>query len=400
MRFDTRWMTPILGIAALCAALSAQAQSTPTLKIGVIGPFTGPSSDFGVLMLQGVQLATEEINTVGGYMGRHIELVIKDDQGNPDIGLKGSQELVAQGVTVTLGFCNTGVAQKSLEVFQNAKLPLIIPCATGTPLTAKYPAPESYIFRTSPRDAIQAPFVVDDILRRGWTKVAIFADTTGYGDAGLKDVEAALTAKNLKAVYVARFALGVKDLRDELRAAQAAGADVVFSYTVGSENAVIANGRKDLKWKVPQVGAWPLSFPFFIQGAKDAAEGAMMAQSFIAEPNNERRASFLSAYKRKFNQPMAVPMAAAQGYDATYLLTYSLFGIRDGNLAGPQLKAALENISRVYYGVVATYERPFSVNDKDAISQNMLVMGKVANGMVTFARPEDAKRNAVVKRKN
>jgi branched-chain amino acid transport system substrate-binding protein len=366
----------------------------------VIGPFTGPSSDFGVLMLQGVQLATEEINTVGGYLGRHIELVIKDDQGNPDIGLKGSQELVAQGVTATLGFCNTGVAQKSLEVFQNAKLPLIIPCATGTPLTAKYPAPESYIFRTSPRDAIQAPFVVEDILRRGWTKVAIFADTTGYGDAGLKDVEAALAAKNLKAVYVARFALGVKDLRDELKAAQAAGADVVFSYTVGSENAVIANGRKDLKWKVPQVGAWPLSFPFFINGAKDAAEGSMMAQSFIAEPNNERRASFLSAYKRKFNKPMAVPMAAAQAYDATYLLTYSLFGIRDGNLGGLQLKTALENISRVYYGVVATYEHPFSLTDKDAISQNMLVMGKISNGLVTFARPEDAKRNAVVKRKN
>ena len=165
MRFDTRWTAPILGMALLCAALPAQAQSAPTLKVGVIGPFTGPSSDFGVLMLQGVQLATEEINAVGGYMGRHIELVVKDDQGNPDIGLKGSQELVAQGVTATLGFCNTGVAQKSLDVFQSAKLPLIIPCATGTPLTAKYPSPESYIFRTSPRDAIQAPFVVEDILR-------------------------------------------------------------------------------------------------------------------------------------------------------------------------------------------------------------------------------------------
>jgi branched-chain amino acid transport system substrate-binding protein len=400
MRITTCWSARLLGIAALCAALAAQAQPAAPLKIGVIGPFTGPSSDFGVLMLQGVQLATEEINTVGGYLGRHIELVIKDDQGNPDIGLKGSQELVAQGVTATLGFCNTGVAQKSLDIFQNAKLPLIIPCATGTPLTTKYPAPESYIFRTSPRDAIQAPFVVEEIVRRGWTKVAIFADTTGYGDAGLKDVEAALATKNLKAVHVARFSLGVKDLREELKAARDTGADVVFSYTVGSENAVIANGRKDLKWKVPQVGAWPLSFPFFINGAKEAAEGAMMAQSFIAEPNNERRASFLSAYKRKFNKPMAVPMAAAQAYDATYLLTYSLFGIRDGNLAGPQLKAALENISRVYYGVVATYEHPFSLNDKDAISQNMLVMGKISNGVVTFARLEDAKRNAVVKRKN
>ncbi len=400
MQATRRWITAVVGAASLCMAVGVQAQSGQSLKIGVIGPFTGPSSDFGILMLQGVQLAVEEINAVGGYMGRPYELVIKDDQGNPDVGLKGSQELVAGGVSAVIGFCNTGVAQKSLEVFQTAKLPLIIPCATGSPLTAKYPAPESYIFRTSARDAIQAPYVVEDIIKRGWTKVAIFADTTGYGEAGLKDVEAALAARNLKAVHVARFALGVKDLRDELQAARDAGADVVFSYTVGSENAVIANGRKDLKWKVPQVGAWPLSFPFFINGAKEAAEGAMMAQTFIAEPSNERRASFLTAYKRKFNKPMAVPMAAAQAYDTTYLLAFSLFGIRDGNVAGPKLKAALENMSRVYYGVVATYEHPFSLNDKDAVSQNMLVMGKVSNGVVTFARPEDAKRNAVVKRKN
>jgi branched-chain amino acid transport system substrate-binding protein len=241
--------------------------------------------------------------------------------------------------------------------------------------------------------------VVEDIVRRGWSRVAIFADTTGYGDAGLKDVEAALAAKGLKAVYVARFALGVKDLSEELKAAREAGADVVFSYTVGVENAVIANGRKALKWKVPQVGAWPLSFPFFINGAKEAAEGAMMAQSFIAEPSNERRAAFLSAYKRKFKQAMTVPMAAAQGYDSAYILAFALFGVRDGNPTGPVVKAALENISRVYYGVVATYEHPFSLNDKDAITKNMLVMGKVSNGLVTFARNEDAKQSAVVKRK-
>ena len=396
---DNHWLIRLAGMATLCVALSAQAQTAATLKLGVIGPFTGPSSDFGVQMLQGVQLATEEINAVGGYMGRQLELVVKDDQGNPDVGLKGSQELAAAGVVATLGFCNTGVAQKSLEVFQNAKLPLIINCATGTPLTAKYPAPVSYIFRTSPRDAIQAPYVVEDIVRNGWSRVAIFADTTGYGDAGLKDVEAALAAKGLNAVYVARFALGVKDLREELKAARAADADVVFSYTVGVENAVIANGRKELKWKVPQVGAWPLSFPFFINGAKDAAEGAMMAQSFIAEPSNERRAAFLSAYKRKFKQAMTVPMAVAQGYDSAYLLAFSLFGVRDGNPTGPVVKAALENISRIYYGVVATYEHPFSLSDKDAITKNMLVMGKVSNGVVTFARSEDARQSAVVKRK-
>ena len=73
---------------------------------------------------------------MGGYLGRKLELVVKDNQRNPDIGLKSSQELLAEKVAVTTGFCNTGVAAKSLETYQNAKLPLIIPCATGTPLTA------------------------------------------------------------------------------------------------------------------------------------------------------------------------------------------------------------------------------------------------------------------------
>ena len=391
--------------AGLFIAASADAQTTAspaadTLKIGVIGPFTGGSADFGLPMLHGIEQAVDEINAVGGYLGRKLELVRKDDQASPDMGVKLSQELVADKVLVTIGFCNTGVAAKSLEVYQNAKLPLIIPCATGTPLTARYPAADSYIFRTSAKDALQAPFVVEDIVKRGWDKVAIFADTTGYGEAGLKDVEAALDARKLKAVHVSRFALGVKDLTEDLKAARAAGANVVFSYTVGPENAVIARGRQALNWNVPQVGAWTLSFPFFIDGAKEAAEGALMAQTFVAEPSNERRASFLTAYARKHQvKKIPVPMAAAQGYDAVYILLYSLFGIRDGNLSGPSLKNALETKQRTYYGVVSTYQQPFSTQDKDAITANMLVMGVVKNGAVTFAYPEDAKRNLFVQRK-
>ena len=380
-----------------------QAQS-PTvalpLKIGVIGPFTGGSADFGMPMRNGIQFAVDEINAVGGYLGRKLELVIKDDQGNPDVGLKMSTELVAEKVAVALGVCNTGVAARSLEVYQNAKVPLIIPCATGTPLTAKYPGPESYIFRTSARDAIQVPFVIEDIIKRGWSKIAVFADTSGYGEAGLKDIEAALKAKNLSAVQVTRFPLGVKDLSEELKTARTAGADVIFSMTVGPENAAIANSRKAIGWKVPQVGAWPLSFPFFIDGAKEAAEGALMAQTFIAEPSNEPPAAFLTGYARKYKvNKIPVPMAAAQGYDAVYILLYSLFGIREGNPTGPAIKAALEGKQRVYYGVVATYEQPFTAQDKDAITPNMLVMGMVKNGAVTFAYPEDAKRNLFVQRK-
>jgi branched-chain amino acid transport system substrate-binding protein len=63
------------------------------------------------------------------------------------------------------------------------------------------------------------------------------------------------------------------------------------------------------------------------------------------------------------------------------------------------VKAALENLPRVYYGVVATYDKPFSLDDKDAVTQNMLVMGKVKEGRITFAYPEDARRNLFIQRK-
>ncbi|MCA3239292.1 MAG: ABC transporter substrate-binding protein [Curvibacter sp.] len=398
MQHRRRFLT--LALLVLGWAAPAWSQKPPPLRIGLIGPFTGPSADFGTPMLQGAQLAVDEINAVGGYLGRKIELVVKDDTANPDIGLQRSQELAREGVVATIGFCNTGVALKALDVYQNARIPLIVPCSTGTPVTAKFPAPESYIFRTSARDAIQAPFIVDDIVNRGWSKVAVFADKTGYGEAGLQDVLKALESKKLKPVHIARFDLGVKDLSAELKAAQAAGANVILSYTVGPENAVIARSRQALGWKVTQVGAWPLSFPFFIEGAKGAAEGSLMSQTFIAEPSNERRASFLRAYFRKYStDKITVPMSAAQAYDTVYILTYALFGVRDGDLSGPSVKFALENMSRVYYGVTATHERPFSNDDKDAITANMLVMGMVRNGAVTFAYPEDRTRNLFVQRK-
>ncbi|MFN3439101.1 MAG: ABC transporter substrate-binding protein [Acidovorax sp.] len=379
--------------------VKAQTGNSAPVRIGVVGPFTGPSADFGVPMLNGIKLAVDEINAVGGYLGRPLELVIKDDTANPDEGRKVSQDLLKEKVVAAIGFCNTGVAMKAIDLFQDAKTPLIVPCASGTAVTAKYPPADSYIFRVQARDALQAPFMVDDILKRGWDKVAIFADTTGYGEGGYNDVVAALAAKNLKPVHVARFALGVKDLTAELTAARNAGATVVYSYTVGPENAVIANGKKALGWKVPQVGAWPLSFPNFIDGAKDAAEGALMVQTFIAEPSNERRASFLSSYTRKYKGRVAVPMAAANAYDATYLLMYSLLGIRDGNLNGKAIKESLEGKMKTYYGVVSTYEKPFSVEDKDAITRNMLVIGAVKSGTITFAYPEDAKRNLIIQRK-
>ena len=76
-----------LAVVALATPWLAQAQSTQgPVRVGVVGPFTGPSADFGVPMLNGIKLAVDEINAVGGYMGRPMELVVKDDMADPARG--------------------------------------------------------------------------------------------------------------------------------------------------------------------------------------------------------------------------------------------------------------------------------------------------------------------------
>ena len=388
-------------LASFVLAPTAAAQSDSQIKIGLIGPFTGGSADFGNSMRNGVELAVSEINALGGYVGRKFELVVRDDKANPELARQMSEELVKEGVLATIGFCNSGNAVKSLDIYQKARVPLIVPCATSTPITSTIPAAESYIFRTSARDSLQVPFVVNEVVRRGWTRVAVLADSTGYGNAGLEDFTKALAAHKLKPAHVGRFDIGVKDMTDAVKAARDSNAQVLFTITVGPENAVIARAREALGWKVAQVGPWGLTFPTYIDAAKSAAEGTLMAMTFVAEPSNERRATFLSNYRRHHKTDrIAVPIAAAQAYDSTYLLAHALMSIKDrSKLDGPAIKHALENNDRPYYGVVATYENAFSSTDHDAMTENMLYLGTVRNGVVTFANPDDAKRNLIVQRK-
>lgn len=393
---------PRLGIAALFLATpTLPAFAADTIRIGVSCPFTGGSADMGVSVRNGIRLAVEEINTmVGGVAGKQLELVERDDRADPELGKRIAQELIGkEKVSATIGICNTGVGLATIDSYQAAGIPLIVAVSTGTPLTRKFAdSPEHYIFRVSPRDEVQAPFVVAEALKRGFRKVALFADTSGYGEAGRLDVEKALAANQLAPVSVQRFAVGVKDLAEQTRQARAAGADVVISYTVGPEAAVLAREIEKQKWPVQIIGSWPLSWRNFIDPAGSAGEGALVAVSFIQQASFQRRNAFIAAYRQKFNTPVIpAPMAAAQGYDATMLLFYAIHQAQSAEPA--KIKAALENLERQVAGVITTYHRPFTKTDHDALSGNMLVMGIVRKGQIDYAYKEDAQKSFVVQRK-
>ena len=387
-------------LAGSAAAQTGAPAATNPIRVGFICPFTGGSQDFGNSARLGAELAVKEINEVGGYLGRPIELVERDDKANPDEGRKAAEDLVLkEKVAFTIGFCNSGVALKSLDVFQDNKHLLLVPVATGTALTTKYPAASSYIFRVSARDQLQGAAIVDDIVKRGLSKVAIFADKTGYGEGGFKDVEKFLADKGLKPVYVARFDLGVKTLTQQVQEARAANAEAIVGYSVGPELAVLAQARAEAHFAGVLYGPWTLSFRTVAERAGATVEGAVMVQTIIQDLSNERRTSFIARLNRSAGgQPVSSLMAAAQSYDAVQLMLRALFQTK-GNASGDVLKAALENLERPYAGVVTTHERPFSPTDHDAFTRNMVWLGVWRRGEVHFQYPEDAKRASMIRRK-
>ncbi len=390
MRYTTLAALAMLGTmgAAGCGqhgpAGSGPAAGGP-IKIGVYGPLTGGSSPMGLSMRDGVRLAADEINAAGGVLGRQIELVERDDQATNERGAQVMQDLISnQKVVAVLGPINTGVALASYKYPMAAKVPLLINVSAGAPVNELFKDnPDNYVFRIAASDNIQAQMIVAEAVdKRGIKKVAFLCDDTNYGQNGCTKMQAAIATRSLAPVYVGKFKIKDTDMTPQLQQARAAGAQALLVYGIGPELAQIANGMQKLGYKVPMIGSWTLSMSNFIDAARANGDGATMPQTFIQNgAATDRAKKFVADYQKKFGVdriPSAV--SAAQGYDSLHLLAAAI--AQAGSTDGPKIKAALESLQQPYAGVIATFDKPYSATDHEAIHQQNVVMGVVMNGQV------------------
>ncbi|MEK6575563.1 MAG: ABC transporter substrate-binding protein [Chloroflexota bacterium] len=134
MRFNNRslmytivLLTIVALVAAACGGGTAAPEATSApiekvLKIGVEGPFTGPSARTGEEFKCSTQMAFEAINyKAGDYK---IELVWIDDQSDPEIGTRAYEEaVVGQGIQAGVGGWHSSVAVAQMEVTAKHKIP-------------------------------------------------------------------------------------------------------------------------------------------------------------------------------------------------------------------------------------------------------------------------------------
>jgi branched-chain amino acid transport system substrate-binding protein len=148
--------------------------ATETVKIGVHTSLTGGLADYGFAAAEALKIAAEDFSgfEVDGVV-YDIELVIKDDKGEPAEAPVVAQQLVDEGVVAVIGTLTSGAANAALPIYQAAGIPMISGSATAPDLTEQ--GFENF-FRTCLRDDVQGAALGEWALELGAEKVVVMDD--------------------------------------------------------------------------------------------------------------------------------------------------------------------------------------------------------------------------------
>ena len=139
----TRSVSRALGALALAAGAllalpaHAQAPSCP-VKLGGILPLTGSMAPITKKIAQAAELGIEHINQGGGIKGCPVQFILRDDQGQPTVGVDAAKFLVeVERVAAFTGTISSGVTGPIItSVTAPSKVVQVTCCSTASSFTA------------------------------------------------------------------------------------------------------------------------------------------------------------------------------------------------------------------------------------------------------------------------
>ncbi len=238
----------LLGAAASLAAgmatgrTMAQRPTPGPVRIGCLVALTGAQEVIGRPILDGAQIAADQINQAGGVLGRPVEIVPFDIHADPKAAVAGARELTGLGINLLCGVLSSEVGLALAPLLQPANAVLITCAAASEKLTHEAFTPN--LFRVSDqtymRNRAQARLMAERY--PGVTRWGAIIPDVEYGRsayasfrAGLLEAYPAIAkcSPELVEPVVARF--GETDFRQQLAALKAGGAEGLFIAIYGDD---------------------------------------------------------------------------------------------------------------------------------------------------------------------
>jgi branched-chain amino acid transport system substrate-binding protein len=355
------------------------AKAKAPIKIGAVLSLTGSYAGLGAPERNTLEMEVAAINAAGGVNGAKIELFIEDDATDPAKAQAAAVKLIEQEKVVALiGATGTGQTMGMRGDVDRAGVPQVS-IAGGTVITAQF---DKLVFQTPWSNSLVVPFTLERLKKDGITKIAVIADSGGFGKDGVDVIKKAVGAYGMTVVSEQLFNAGDTDMTSQLTKIKASGAQAVVMWTAGKEAATVAANMKQLGMTVPLVGSHGNARKEFVTGAGAAAEGFTFAAGKVLSPEQYGTSTaeykvvkdFVDRYTKAYKA--APDTFAGHAYDAIHIIADAA-GRVEGDLTSTKLRDAIEG-TKGFVGIGGTFN--FSATDHNGMKASDLVTYEVKGG--------------------
>jgi branched-chain amino acid transport system substrate-binding protein len=363
---------------ALAAAVQAQ-----EIKLGYNGDLSAsPSAQSGQAAVLGMQAAIDDINGAGGLLGKKLTLVVRDDTSQPPKSIQNMSDLIDnEKVIAVFGPTNSGNAMAWKHIPNQKKIPVIGNVGSGTDITKPMGAgADNYMFRVSMVDREQVAALMAYVKKHPAAKVGLMAETTGYGQGGLKDMQEIAELQGIKVIAIERFAVGDTDMTSQLNKMKAAGVDTIVVWAQGTPIAQLMRSMDKINYFPAVLSSWAADNVTFYDAAGKALAEKPLFMRTVSETRSPAQQKLFDRVGSKLKAPSSFSFAL-HGYDSVQLLAQAMK--QSGTTDGPAVKAALEDLKTPVNGLLKTYNKPFSKTQHEALTAKDFVWIKWKDGKLT-----------------
>lgn len=319
------------------------ASSENTLVIGGIGPITGGAAVYGNAVMNGAQLAVNEINAAGGVNGMTLKLDFQDDEHDAEKSVNAYNKLKDNGMKLLVGTVTSAPCVAVSAEAAKDNMFLLTP--SGSSLDAISAGDNCFrvCFTDPGQGKIAADYIADNALA---TKIGIIYDSSDVYSTGiLEGFKAQAAARNLEVVAEEAFTSEAKtDFSIQIQKVMSSGADLLFLPIYYQEASLILQQAESAGMDMTVFGGDGLDGLIDQLGDKVAiAQDVLVMTPFAASSPDEKSAAFTKAYGELTNGEVPIQFAA-DAYDAVYAIKMALekAGISDASMSASDICNAVK----------------------------------------------------------
>jgi branched-chain amino acid transport system substrate-binding protein len=287
-----RNLSRILGISlvALGVSLPGFAETSRSIKIGVLNDASGPYSDNG-----GAGSVTAAKMAAEDFMQKHpdfkVEIIAADHQNKADVGAGIARRWIDQDkVDAIADVPNSAVGLAVNEVVRGTKAGLIASSAASSDLTGKYCSPNTIQWTFDTWAASHA--IGDYLAHRGGKKWYFIATDNALGKSMVRDGTSVIKSSGGTVLGSVNVPINNADYASFILQADSSGADVIAFATAGGDT--ISLIKQSAEFGLKQNGR---TFAALLTTTNDVessglvvAQGLIITQPFYWDLNDVSRA--------------------------------------------------------------------------------------------------------------